>query len=135
MKREKAVIDGANVMYLQAPRERRPNIKNIFAIAQAVETSGRDPIIIVDPGIRPLIVDVDEFGKLLSDRRVTTLQSGEDLSRVVLETATKLNAVIVSNNTYIDYYEDFPWIEERRISVAMVNGAVLLLDPRMKRAS
>jgi len=135
MKKEKAVIDGANAMYLQAPREPRPNIRNIFAIAQAVAMSGRDPIIIVDPGIRPLIVDVDEFEKLLSDRRVTTVQSGEDLSRVVLETANKLNALIVSNNTYIDYYEDFPWIEERRISIAMVNGAVLLLDPRMRRAS
>jgi hypothetical protein len=135
MKKEKAVIDGANAMYLQAPREPRPKIKNIFAIADAVERSGRDPIIIVDPSIRCLIVDVNEFAKLLSDRRVTSIQPGEDLSRVVLETAGKLDAVVVSNNTYIDYYEDFPWIEEKRISMAINNGAVLLLDQKMKRAS
>ena len=134
MKREKAVIDGANAMHLQAPREPRPNIKNIFAIVQAVERSGRDPVIIVDLGIRPLIVDVNEFEKLLSDRRVMTVSPGEDLSRVVLETASKLDAVIISTNTYIDYYEDFPWIELRRISVAMVNGTAVLLDQKLKRA-
>ena|SRR5437867_7035778 len=134
MKREKAVIDGANAMYLQAPREPRPNIKNILAIAQVVERSGRDPIIILDPGIRPLIADVNELEKLLSDRRVMTVSPGEDLSRVVLETANKLDAVIVSNNTYIDYYEDFPWIEGRRISMAIVNGTAVLLDQKLKRA-
>ena len=132
--KEKAVIDGANAMYLQAPREPRPNIKNILAIAQVVERSGRNPVIIVDPGIRPLIVDVNEFEKLLSDRRVMTVSPGEDLSRVVLETASKLDAVIISNNTYIDYYEDFPWIEGRRISMAIVNGTAVLLDQKLKRA-
>ena len=121
-------------MYLQAPREPRPNIKNILAIAQVVERSGRDPIIILDPGIRPLIADVNEFEKLLSDRRVMTVSPGEDLSRVVLETASKLDAVIISTNTYIDYYEDFPWIELRRISVAIVNGTAVLLDQKLKRA-
>ena len=134
MKKEKAVIDGANAMYLQAPREPRPNIKNILAIAQVVERSGRDPIIILDPGIRPLIADVNEFEKVLSDRRVMTISTGDDLSRVVLETANKLDAVIVSNNTYIDYYEDFPWIEGRRISMAIVNGTAVLLDQKLKRA-
>ena len=132
--KEKAVIDGANAMYLLAPREPRPNIKNIVAIAQVVEKSGRDPIIIIDPGIRTLIGDVDEFEKLLSDRRVMTVPPGEDQSRVVLDTANKLDAVIVSNNTYIDYYEEFPWIEQKRISVAIMNGKAFLLDNRMKRA-
>ena len=50
-------------------------------------------------------------------------------------TANKLDAVVISNNTYIDYYEDFPWIEQKRISIAIINGAVLLLDQKMKRAS
>ena len=81
-----------------------------------------------------LIVDADEFEKLLSDRRVMTVAPGEDQSRVVLDTANKLDAVIVSNNTYIDYYEEFPWIELKRISVAIMNGKAFLLDNRMKRA-
>jgi hypothetical protein len=135
MNRPKAIIDGANAAYLQAPRERRPNIKNISAVAKAVEASGRDPIIVLDPSIRSLIVDVDEFERLLSDSRIMALPSGQDIGRFVLETADKLDAEIVSNNTYIDYYEDYPWIELRRIPVAVVNGNVILLDRRMKQAS
>ena len=132
--KEKAVIDGANAMYLQAPREPRPNIKNIFAVIQAVEKSGRAPVIVIDPGIRTLIADLDEFEKLLSDDRVMTVSTGDDLSRIVLDTANRLDAVIISNNTYIDYYEEFPWIEQKRISVAIMNGKAFLLDNRMKRA-
>ena len=134
MSRQKAIIDGSNAAYLNAPREPRPNIRNISAIADAVEASGRDPIIIFDPSIRSLIVDVDEFERLLSDSRLITVAGGKDISRVVLETAEKLDAVIVSNKTYAEYYEDYPRTEERRIPVAVVNGTVLLLDRNMKRA-
>jgi hypothetical protein len=134
MNRQKAVIDGSNAAYLNAPREWRPNIRNISAIADAVEASGRDPIIIFDPGIRSLIADVDELEKLLSDSRLITVPGGKEISHVVLETAEKLDAVIVSNKTYAEYYEDYPRTEERRIPVAVVNGKVLLLERNMKRA-
>jgi Zc3h12a-like Ribonuclease NYN domain len=135
MKREKAIIDGSNAVYLQAPRVPRPNVKNILAVADAVESSGRDAIIIMDPTIRSLFADLDEFEQLLSDRRVMVVPGGEDISHFVLTTADKLNAVIVSNNTYIDYFEEFPWIETRRIPVAINNGSVLLLEHKLKLAS
>ena len=135
MNKQKAIIDGSNAAYLQAPREPRPNIRNISAIADAVEASGLEPIIIIDPTIRSLIVDVDELERLLSDRRVTVVPSGIEIARFVLETAQKVNALIISNNTYAQHYEDYPWIEERRIPVTIVNGAVVLLDHKMKQAS
>jgi hypothetical protein len=135
MNRPKAIVDASNVAYLQAPREPRPNIKNISAVADAVEASGRDPIIILDPTIRTLIVDVDEFERLLSDSRIMPLPSGKEIGRFVVETADQLDAEIVSNNTYIDYFEDYPWIELRRIPVAIVNGDIILLDRKLRRAS
>src|SRR5580765_7069822 len=112
MERETAVVDALNVAYLQAPRERRANLKNISAIVQAVEMSGRDPIIVIDPTIRSLVADTDELDRLLSDARLAILPDGMDMGRFVLETATELNAVIVSNNTYAEYYEDYPWVEQ-----------------------
>jgi hypothetical protein len=135
MNKEKAIIDGSNVVYLQAPQVRRPNIKNISAIARAVEASGREPIIVIDPSIRSVLADADEFERLMSDPRIMTVPPGQETSRFVLETARELDAVMVSNNTYVEYYEDYPWIEQRRIPVAAVSGSVLLLDHKMKRAS
>jgi hypothetical protein len=134
MNREMAIIDGANAVYLEAPQVRRPNIKNIAAIARAVEASGRDVVIVIDPSIRSVLADADEFERLMSDPRITTVPPGEDTSRFVLETAARLDAVIVSNYTYAEYYEFYPWVEERRIPVAAVNGSVLLLDSKLKRA-
>ena len=84
--------------------------------------------------LRTVLADADEFEKLMSDPRIITVPPGEETGRFVLETAAKLDAVIVSNNTYIEYYEYYPWIEQRRIPVAVVNGSVLLLDQKMKRA-
>jgi Zc3h12a-like Ribonuclease NYN domain len=135
MKREKAIVDGSNAAYLQAPRERRPRLENISAIAVAVELSGRDPVIIMDPGIRSLVAETDELDSLLSDARTTILPDGKDIGRFVLETAERLNGVIVSNNTYAEFFEEYPWVEQRRIPVAVVNGAIMLLDTKMKRAS
>jgi hypothetical protein len=135
MPKQKAIVDGSNAAYLQAPREPRANIRNISAVAKAVEKSGRDPIIIFDPSIRSLLVDADEFEQLMSDPRVITVADGKDINQLILETAEKLDALIISNNTYIDYYEDYPWIEGRRIPVAMVDGSVLLLETKLKRAS
>jgi hypothetical protein len=135
MPKQKAIIDGSNAAYLQAPREPRANIKNISAVVKAVEKSGRDPVIILDPSIRTLLVDVDEFERLMSDSRLMTVPAGKDMNHFVLEIADKLDAVIVSNNTYIDYYEEYPWIEERRIPVALVDGSIFLLEAKLKRAS
>jgi hypothetical protein len=132
---QKAVIDGSNAAYLKAPRERKPNISNISEVARAVERSGLVPIIIIDPDMRSLMVDVAEFERLLSDPRTMSLPPGKDFGRFVLEVADNVNAVIVSNYTYAEYYEDYPWIEDRRIPVAIVNSSVMLLSEKLRRAS
>jgi hypothetical protein len=132
--RDKAVIDGRNAAYLQAPRERRPIIRNILKVAEAVQASGLDPIIVFDPSIRSLVASVDDLEALLSDLRVIAVPEGKEISPFVLETAERLNAFVVSNNTYAEYWDDYSWIENRRIPVAIVNGAVLLLD-KTKKAS
>src|SRR5262249_19205853 len=132
----KAVIDGSNALYLSAPREPRPNIKNVYALAEAVESLGLEAVIVFDPGIRPLMTDIHEFEDLLSDPRVICIPDGQDPGILVLETAIHLDALIVSNNTYAEYSLEYDWIESRRIPVAIINGAIILLwEHKFKRVS
>ena|SRR5437588_62307 len=135
MNKEKAVIDGVNAAYLEAPRQPRANMRNIFAIVRAVQAGGRDPIVVIDPTNRSIISDAAEFQAVLGNIQLVTVPPGEDIERVVLQTADHHNAVIVSNNTYAQHYEEYPWIEQRRIPVALVNGTVLLLENRFSKAS
>ena len=135
MNKEKAIIDGANVAYLQAPQERRANISNIFAVAQAVEAIGLDPIVVIDLSNRAIVADTHKFQAQLGPWQVVSVPPGADSGRVVLETADKYGALIVSNNIYAEYYEDYPGIEQRRIPVAFIDGTVLLLNNTLKRAS
>jgi|SRR5579883_3242604 len=135
MKRQKAVIDGTNALYLHTPRDPRPNIKNVFSLADIAEQTGLEPTIVFDPGIRPLITDAHEFEKLLSDARVLTVPEGKDAGLFVLETADNLNALIVSNNTYAECVSNNDWVENRRIPIAIVDGAMLLLlEQKFRRA-
>ena len=101
----------------------------------SLAASGRDPIVVIDPTNRSIISDAEEFHALLGNIESVTVPPGEEIERVVLQTADQHNAVIVSNNTYAQHYEEYPWIEERRIPVALVNGTVLLLENRFSKAS
>jgi hypothetical protein len=135
MKREKAVIDGANAAYLEAPRQPRADMKNIFAVVRAVQAAGHDPIVVIDPTNRSIITDAAKFQAALAGIEVLTVPPGEEIDRMVLQTAEHYNARIVSNNTYAQYYEEYPWVEERRIPIALVNGSIHLLEHRFSRAS
>ena|SRR5690349_15804724 len=135
MQKQKAVIDGSNIAYLEAPKQPRANIKNIFAVIRAVEERGLDPIVIVDPTIGSIVADTHELERLLAEPYVESVPEGSDAAALVLKRASENDAVIVSNSTYIDYFEEYPWIEQRRTAVAVVDGTVHLLDYRLRKAS
>lgn len=121
-----AVIDGSNALYLQAPREPRPNIGHVLALARAVEEAGMEPMILFDPGIRTLLTDA-EFETLSMDPRAFALPDGKDMGPFILETADRMDAAIVSNNIYAEYAPNSQWMEKRRIPITVVDGKPLLL--------
>jgi len=133
MNKEKAVVDGCNVVYLDSPR-RKPSIKNIFAVVAAVEASGREPVVIVQPAVLSVLGELELLERLLSQSCVLRIPDGSDPARCVLETAQECDAIIVSNSAYVDYWNEFPWVELCRLPVAAVDGGVCLLEARFKNA-
>jgi len=131
MKKEKAVIDGCNVVYVDSPR-RKPSIKNIFAVISAIEASGREPVVIVHPAVLSILGEFELLERLLSQSCVVRIPAGSDPARAVLEKAQECDAIIVSNNAYVDYWNEFPWVELCRLPVAAVDGRVSLLEARFK---
>src|SRR5262245_35908224 len=105
MNKDKAIIDGSNLSYLEAPKQPRANIKSIFDVMRAVEARGLEPVVVIDPDGRS-VVDANDLQRLLEERSVVKVPSDSDQARVVLEMALKHNAVIVSNNAYVDYLEE-----------------------------
>jgi len=135
MRKQIAVIDASNVLHLEVPRQQKPRIKNIYAVINAVKASGREPVLVVETAMLSTVGDPENLEKLLAESFVLSIPDGSDASRAVLETAQERDAIIVSNNTYSDYWGEYPWVELCRLPVALVDGHVCLLERRFKKAS
>jgi hypothetical protein len=131
MQREKAVIDGCNIVYLDSP-QRKPSIENIFAVIAAVRASAREPLVIVEPAALSVLGESALLQKLLSESCVMSVPTGSDVARVVLEKAQECDGIVVSNNTYTDYWSEYPWVELCRLPVAKIEGSACLLEARFK---
>src|SRR5215510_2798159 len=135
MRKQKAVIDASNILHLEVPRQQKPRIKTIYAVVDAVKASGREPILVVEAAMLSTICDPKNLENLLSESFVLAIPDGSDTSRAVLETAEQRDAIVVSNDTYSDYLNEYPWVELCRLPVALVDGHVCLLEWRFKKAS
>jgi hypothetical protein len=133
MRKQKAVIDAWNILHLEVPTQQKPRIKTIYAVIDAVKASGREPILVVEAATLSTVGDPEGLEHLLAESFVLSIPDG-DTSRAVLETAEQRDAIIVSNNTYSDYWSEYPWVELCRLPVALVDGHVCLLEQRFKKA-
>jgi hypothetical protein len=111
MRKQKAVIDAWNILNLEIPRQQKPRIKIIYAVIDAVKASGREPILVVEAATLSTVGDPENLENLLAESFVLSIPDGSDSSRAVLETAEKRDAIVVSNNTYSDYWSEYPWVE------------------------
>ena len=50
------------------------------------------------------------------------------------KTAEKLGAQIVTNDRYKDGRDEFPWVEERRVPVMIVEDRVVLYEENLEGA-
>ena len=76
--------------------------------------------------------EAEALTTLLLSPGVITVPPGWDAAREVLEIAQENDAIVVSNNAYADYWEEYPWVELCRLPVALVDGTVCLLEERFK---
>ena len=118
------VIDGANIAYIEQTETGQPKVSNLEAAYRALKRRGYHPILIIDAS---LIHEVDDRGQLedfLDNPDVQQAPSQTDADYFVLETADRLDAEVVSNDEYDRYQDEYPWIEERRVPLMIVEGEV-----------
>jgi hypothetical protein len=132
MAKETAVIDGCNILHLENPASGKRSIEKIFDVIAAVEDSGRYPLVVIDPMMFSVVGEIENLKKLERAPGVISVESGSCAARTVLETAKEYDAIIVSNNTYADYWAEYPWVERCRLPVAVIDGKVCLLERRFQ---
>ena len=63
-----AVVDGANIAYVERSRQGDPKISNLLAVRAALEKKGYEPLIIVDASLIYRIDDRPQLEALIQDQ-------------------------------------------------------------------
>ena len=125
------VVDGANVAYEEQTQDGKPKVSNIVAVRRELVQLGYEPIIIVDASLRRQVDDSDQLERLIDEQVVREVPAGTDAAFFVVKTAEQQHARIVSNDRYRPYQDEYPWIDERRVPLMIINGQVELYEDKL----
>jgi hypothetical protein len=117
------IVDASNVA--RSPSS-PPDIELLDDCRRAAEQffNGRRVILIADASLPRVVehnssqVHYDLLNRMISDRRLVIVPPGirGRADRFILDTATKTQGVVVSNDSYKEFHGDFPWLfEEGRL--------------------
>ena len=120
------VVDGANIAYIEESKGGEPKVSNLVAVRQALEKRGYKPVIIVDASLRHQVDDPDQLEALIDDQKIRQAPAGTDADYFILQFAEQKDALVVSNDEFEQYQDQFPWIEQRRVPLMIVHGDVQL---------
>lgn len=132
MEGKKIIVDGSNVAYLERSSNGDPKIGNIVAVRKALTSKGYDPIIVVDANLRYEIDDQHQLEALLDRQEIRQAPADTDADYFVLELADRYDSQVVSNDQYERYAEHYPWVEERRVPLMIIEGQVEFYGPKLK---
>ncbi len=122
-----AIIDGSNVAH-SAPQA-KARLDYIQHLRTKLEDEGYEPIVIVDAALRHQIDDAPAFEALENDGRIRQAPAGTDADWFILSFASELDAVIVSNDRFREYLDEFPDLPDRQIRFMIVENEVVLRPP------
>jgi hypothetical protein len=128
----KIVVDGSNVAFEEFSKGGTPKVSNLVAVRKHLEERGFHPMIIVDASLKHKVDDPDQLDALILNERIHQVPAGTDADYWVLETAQRIDGLVVSNDRFQPYQDSYPWIEERRIPVMIIEGLVQLYEPAIE---
>lgn len=127
--RLKVVVDASNVAHFGREDNEKPKFANIIEATGVLEKLGYDPLIIADASLRHEIDEKEKFLEFLENGKITQVPSGTTADHFILKTAEELNAKILSNDTFREYYDEFHDISGKRIPYTIKDGKISIGTP------
>ncbi|MBV8857387.1 MAG: Zc3h12a-like ribonuclease, partial [Acidobacteria bacterium] len=72
--------------------------------------------------------DQEQLEKLIKSQQVRQVPAGTDADYFIIQFAHELDALIVTNDRYKDYADQYPWVHDRRLPYMIVKGEVVLYE-------
>ncbi len=100
------IVDGSNVAL---HRSRKGKVRNIKLVIKALEKKGFKVRVIVDASLRYRVDKPSELEELIKQGKVIQAPPGTPADYFILKLAEDLNAIVVSNDMYREWWKEFPW--------------------------
>lgn len=126
------VIDGANVAYAERSAAGEPKVSNLILASRTLSERGYRTITIIDASLYHEIDDPQQLDGLLDNQDIRQAPSGTDADYFVLETADRYDALVLSNDEYQRYRDDYDWIDDRRLPFMIINGKLEIYEPKLQ---
>lgn len=130
----KAVVDGSNIAHGSRTSDGKPRVANLTAVCDALEAEGFDVTVIVDAALFHQVDDPAALDMLIDRGVIHQAPAGTDADYFILSYADEIRAIVVSNDRYRDRRDDFPWLEERRVPLMIINEHVELHSDELAEA-
>ncbi|MHA2056854.1 MAG: NYN domain-containing protein [Candidatus Thorarchaeota archaeon] len=119
------VVDGNNIAY-SLSSQGSPKAKNLALAYNSLTSAGYNPVFVISAS---LVHKIDNLGTLnafmLSANVVEAPRGTNDDSRII-QLAKKLEADIVSNDRFLDWIDQYPWITSRLRKYRMTPAGLIL---------
>ncbi|NDW54771.1 hypothetical protein [Aliiroseovarius sp. PrR006] len=132
------VVDGSNVMHWQ---NGEPSFAPLHDVVGELKRLGFMPGVIFDANAGYLLVgkyqDDDKLAKRLKlpENAVVVVAKGTPADQIILDAARNLNAIVVTNDRFRDWGEDYPEIHKRGFLIrGGYKSGKLWLDGKVKMA-
>ncbi len=129
MAKKYVIVDGANVAHEETSAKGDPKVSNIMSMRQALMDRGYSPLIIVDATLRHEIDDPEQLENLMDSGIIRQAPAGTDADYFILQTADRQEALVVSNDSFKRYRDQYSWLDDRKVPFMVINGQIELHVP------
>jgi len=121
--KKRVIVDGSNVAWEELDEHNKPQIDNILSAIGILKKYGfKEIVVVADAALRYQIKDPKDLDSQSRSGRIKVLPAKVDGDSFILRLARDLGALILTNDLYREYRDDFKWIDKRRIPYSILDG-------------
>ncbi|MHA2386599.1 MAG: NYN domain-containing protein [Candidatus Thorarchaeota archaeon] len=125
-RRQIVIVDGNNVAYHLAPTG-KPRVANLVLARQSLVSAGYKPTIVVSAALIHKIDNPSTLRELIGFGHIMEATRGKNDDLIIIQTAQRSNADIVSNDRFLEWKDRYPWISNRLRRYRMTPSGLILV--------
>lgn len=119
------IVDGSNVAHYMEEAG-KPMISNLALARRSLKLAGFEPIIVISAALVHQIDEPVDLLDMISTGQVIQVEKGSSDDREIIRRAKANNALVLSNDRFLDWLEANPWLSTRMVKYRMTPSGLIL---------